>query len=113
MPNEFPIMILDLARTLDFTVWDEFTHSLALLPKGVTLEAIRNKWHFIGLFWVEPDCGFDVLNSAAFGIYLNRRHPIVVHARRPKDLRPFFRRADRFKGRGYEVTVLNGAGDGR
>ncbi|MBV8095011.1 MAG: hypothetical protein JO110_17640 [Acetobacteraceae bacterium] len=83
-----------------------FPHRIALLPGETTLEMVRAERGFIATFLVEPDCSDEALNSRALTEYLDRRIAVLVYARRARELRPFLRREDRFKARGYTLTVL-------
>ncbi len=85
-----------------------FPHRLALLPAGVTLETIGSAPHVAAAFLIDVDCGFDLLNGAALAGYLAERVPVLLHAERRRDLKPFRRRAAVFKARGYVLTEVLG-----
>jgi hypothetical protein len=85
----------------DLPQFIEFPHRLVLRPKGI--RAAGND--VSAAFLVDPDCGLDVLNSAALAEYLKRRIPVLIQAQRARDLRPFLRRQDSFRRRGYLIEV--------
>ena len=45
-------------------------------------------------------------HSTWFTGYIDEGCPIVLHAQRARDLRPFLRRADQFRFRGYWLEVV-------
>ena len=46
------------------------------------------------------------LNDPALSAYLVERLPIIISAERRRDLKPFLKRSDSFKARGYSVEVM-------
>ena len=80
-----------------------FPHRIILQPAeaSVTSEPV------LAAFLVDAGCGLDVLNGTALASYLKQRVPILIQARRPRALRPFLRRQDSFRQRGYHVEVLS------
>lgn len=83
-----------------------FPHSLALLPHTMTLGNLTTSPHVIGTFLIEPDSIGEVLNGAALPAYLAQRAPVLIHARRTRDLRPILRRSVSFAARGYRIELL-------
>ncbi len=81
---------------------DGFSHSLILRPID---PATARQGQSAG-FMIEPDCGRDALNDPALDGYLKASMPVLIFARRARDLRPFLRRADSFRDRGYAVEVV-------
>jgi hypothetical protein len=55
---------------------------------------------------VEPDATLEVLNGIVLPVYFDARMPVLISARRARDLRLLLRRADAFSRRGYCVEVL-------
>ncbi len=94
-------------------IWPGFPHRLALLPDGRTLDELRAAPCLWGIFLMEPGSMGDVLNGTALPGYLKARAPVVIHARRARDLRPFLRRADALARRGYTMEVLSTAPEAR
>ena len=94
---DYLVLVPDLQRVLD--PWPGFPHRMVLLPAGVTLDLLRTVPSTIGTFLVEPGSIGEVLNGAALPAYLAANKPILVHARRARDLRPLLRRASSFKAR--------------
>jgi hypothetical protein len=80
-----------------------FPHRLVLRPEGVSVVA----GPVSAAFLIDPDCGLDVLNGAALAHYLEQRVPVLIQAQRARDLRPFLRRRDSFRQRGYVVEALS------
>jgi hypothetical protein len=83
-----------------------FDHRLALLPVGMHLNDIYSASTVSGMFLIDPDCGNQVLNDPAFGTYLKERMPVLLCATRARDLRPFLRRADSFRQRGFVLELV-------
>jgi hypothetical protein len=85
-----------------------FPHRLALLPVGTTIADLgQADCRCSGIFLIEPDCAHFALSDPAFDHYLKCRVPILVYSRRPRDLRPFLRRSDALKQRGYSVKAAS------
>ena len=84
----------------------DYPHRLALLPGGMTLEKLGSAPHVCGCFLIDTGCGSATLNEPALAGYLTARVPILLHAQRPKDLRPFLKRAAVFRARGFELVLL-------
>jgi hypothetical protein len=85
----------------DLPQFIEFPHRLVLRPEGVSAAA----GPVSATFLVDRNCGNDVLNGYALTEYLKQRVPVLIQAQRPRDLRPFLRRQDSFRRRGYLVEV--------
>lgn len=84
-----------------------YPHSIVLLPMGVTLEQVGGPdRHTAGIFLIDPDCAELALNDAALDAYISARVPVFLFASRPRDLRPFLRRADAFRRRGITIEVV-------
>lgn len=86
--------------------WPGFPHRLALLPAGHTFDELLATPRSWATFLIEPDSAGEVLNGAALNAYLGACVPIVLQARRARDLRPFLRRVEAFRRRGYEAEML-------
>jgi hypothetical protein len=85
-----------------------FPHRLALLPVGTAIADLgQAECRCSGIFLIEPDCAHFALSDPAFDHYLKRRLPILVYSRRPRDLRPFLRRSEALKQRGYGVEAVS------
>ncbi len=82
-------------------------HNLALLPDGLTLAEMSEVGRVSAAFLVDRDCGLDTLNGRALASYLDQRIAVKIHAQRAGDLRPFLRRAEMFKARGYRAEVFS------
>ncbi len=85
-----------------------FPYRLALVPNEYSLAVLRASPRCWAMFLIEPSCAAEVLNGVALGEYLTGGVPVVLHARRARDLRPFLRRAGAFKRRGYSAQVMEG-----
>lgn len=86
--------------------WPGFQHGLALVPAGRTLDELRATPRLWATFLIEPDSADEVLNGQALPAYLAVGVPVLMHARRARDLRPFLRRAEALARRGYRVEAL-------
>jgi hypothetical protein len=86
---------------------DGFSHRLALLPAGVAIGNLGGaECRQSGVFLIEPDCAHEALSDPAFDAYLRAKVPVLLYARRARDLRPMLRRAEAFRARGYAAEVL-------
>jgi hypothetical protein len=83
-----------------------FDHRLALVPIGMHVNDIYLTPTVSAIFLVDQVCASQVLNDLAFVEYLSRRMPVLLCASRARDLRPFLRRADAFRMRGFVLEVL-------
>ena len=82
-------------------------HGLALLPIGVAVADVGGPGQrFVGVFLVDPDCAALAMNDDALDRYIRTKKPVFIHASRARDLRPFMRRAEQFRRRGFSVEVL-------
>jgi len=88
----------------------EYQHRLLLVPPGMTVRDVLGRPNCMAVFLVDAGCTGEVLDGAALPAYLNERAPVLVLARRARDLRPILRRADGFARRGYRVEVLAATG---
>ena len=85
---------------------DGFPHRLLLLPGGTTVANLGAPDRHASAIWLlEPDCAREALNDPAFNSYLQHKVAVLVYARRGRDLRPFLKRADAFRRRGYAAEV--------
>lgn len=88
--------------------FDGFPARMALLPNGMTLAGFEaHKPPMAAAFLIERDCGNEVLNDPALDRYLQLGFPVLLHARRGRDMRPIMRRTPSFLKRGYTVEVLS------
>ncbi len=107
--SDNPQFLLILPRLGDVLMrFDGFSYTVALLPDGLDLSSLSTSPHVVGTFLVEPDSVGEVLNGRALSTYLDHRVPVLIHARRERDLRPILRRATTFAARGYRIEVLAG-----
>ena len=105
--SDFPDLVAIMPDPTRVPVrWRGFPHSIVLLPDGQTLDALRATPRAWATFLIEPDCAGEALNGLALPEYLKARVPILMHARRARDLRPIMRRSDSFRQRGYVLAVL-------
>lgn len=79
-----------------------FPHRLILRPIGPA----TTRYCQSAAFLLEPGCASEALNDPALDGYLKAGIPVLVYARRTRDLRPVLRRGESFLGRGYVVEVL-------
>jgi hypothetical protein len=85
----------------------DFPHAVALLPSGIGVDQLGTEAaRSCCCFLVDPDCAHVALNDPALSAYLVERLPVIVSAQRRRDLKPFLRRADAFRARGYSVEVM-------
>lgn len=78
-----------------------YRHRLMLRPDGVAFSEAPVSAAFL----IDADCGFDVLNSPGLAVYIKQRVLILIQAQRAKDLRPFLRRSESFRRRGFVIEV--------
>jgi hypothetical protein len=109
--NDYPDYGLIVFNPTDLPVsWSGFPHRVALLPDGHTFAELQAKPQQWATFLVEPDSINEVLSGNALPAYLERRVPVLIHARRARDLRPILRRAEALARRGYTVAALAAPG---
>ena len=84
-----------------------FPHLAVLLPRGIALGDLGGpSARAVGVFLIDPDAAYSALNDRALDGYLREKVPVLFCASRVRDLRPFLRRADRFKARGFSVELV-------
>ena len=107
--SQYPEYMLVAPNGVDLPLrFPGFPYRLALVPNEYSIAVLRVSPRCWAMFLIEPDCAAEVLYGSALGDYLARGVPVVLHARRARDLRPFLRRAEAFKRRGFSVEVMNG-----
>lgn len=85
----------------------DFPHAIALLPAGISVDHLGTESaRRCCCFLVDHDCAHVALSDPALAEYLAQRLPVILYAQRRRDLKPFLRRSDAFKARGYSVAVM-------
>lgn len=106
--SALPDYIAIVPNSADIPVsWPGFPHTIALLPDGHALNDLLATPRVWGTFLIEPASTDEALNGAALPGYLKARTPVLIYARRPRDLRPILRQADAMRRRGYRIEVLS------
>jgi hypothetical protein len=90
-----------ISRNETHVRFDGFQHRLVLRPIS---DAGRSGQS--GAFLIEPGCAPVTLNDPALDAYLKAKIPVLLFARKARDLRPFLRRSESFVQRGFRIEAM-------